>query len=72
MSTSYSTKSKKNRTEELSELMPQNIDAEEAVISVVANSPYGHPAPATLERLEDYGCIIRRTDLEGPVLYELG
>lgn len=47
------------------------VSPEEAVISVAENSPYGHPAPATLERLSDYGCIIRRTDLEGPVLYEL-
>jgi len=47
------------------------VSPEEAVISVVQNSPYGHPAPATIERLSDYGCIIRRTDLEGPVLYEL-
>ena len=47
------------------------VSPEEAVISVVENSPYGHPAPTTLERLTDYGCIIRRTDLEGPVLYEL-
>ena len=48
------------------------VSPEEAVISVAQNSPYGHPAPATIERLTDYGCIIRRTDLEGPVLYELG
>lgn len=48
------------------------VSPEEAVISVVANSPYGHPAPATLERLEDYGCIIRRTDHEGAIIYHLG
>lgn len=39
MSTSYSTKSKKNRNEELSELMPQNIDAEEAVLGAILVSP---------------------------------
>lgn len=47
------------------------VSPDEAVISVAENSPYGHPAPSTLERLTEYGCTIRRTDLEGPVLYEL-
>ena len=42
-----------------------------AVISVEENSRYGHPAPATLERLTSYGCEIRRTDLEGAIIYEL-
>ena len=45
------------------------VSPDEAVISVAENSPYGHPAPSTLERLTEYGCTIRRTDLEGPVLY---
>ncbi|MBP3265677.1 MAG: DNA internalization-related competence protein ComEC/Rec2 [Clostridiales bacterium] len=54
-----------------SSLFLEYVSPEEAVISVVANSPYGHPAPATLERLEDYGCIIRRTDHEGAILYLL-
>ena len=39
MSTSYSTKSKKSRNEELSELMPQSIDAEEAVLGAILVSP---------------------------------
>ena len=42
-----------------------------AVISVEENSRYGHPAPATLERLTAFGCEIRRTDLEGAIIYEL-
>ena len=54
-----------------SALFLQYVSPEEAVISVAANSPYGHPAPATLERLEDYGCTIRRTDLEGAIIYRL-
>ena len=41
-----------------------------AVISVGAHNFYGHPAPATLERLENYGCNIFRTDLEGAVVLE--
>ena len=48
------------------------VSPEEAVISVAQNSPYGHPAPATIERLTDYGCIIRRTDHEGAIIYHLG
>ena len=41
-----------------------------AVISVGANNLYGHPAPATLERLESYGCDVFRTDTEGAVVLE--
>ena len=46
------------------------VSPETAVISVVADSPYGHPAPDTLQRLEEYGCEIRRTDIEGAVIFE--
>ena len=41
-----------------------------AVISVGANNFYGHPAPATLERLGSYGCSVFRTDTEGAVVLE--
>ena len=41
-----------------------------AVISVGENNFYGHPAPATLERLEAYGCDVFRTDKEGAVVLE--
>ena len=41
-----------------------------AVISVGANNFYGHPAPATIERLESYGCNVFRTDREGAVVLE--
>ena len=41
-----------------------------AVISVGAHNFYGHPAPATLERLENAGCTIFRTDQEGAVVLE--
>ena len=37
-----------------------------AVISVGRNS-YGHPAPETLERLEEAGALVRRTDREGTI-----
>ena len=39
MSTSYSTKNKKNTNAEMSELMPQNIDAEEAILGAILVSP---------------------------------
>lgn len=39
-----------------------------AVISVGATNPYRHPSAATLQRLEKYGCEVRRTDLEGTII----
>jgi len=41
-----------------------------AVISCGRNNRYGHPAPPTLQRLEDASVKVRRTDLEGDVSYE--
>jgi competence protein ComEC len=38
-----------------------------AVISVGADNPYGHPAPATLAALDEHGVPVARTDLSGPV-----
>ena len=40
-----------------------------AVISVGATNPYRHPSAATLQRLEKYGCEVRRTDLEGTIIF---
>ncbi|HKT59567.1 MAG TPA: DNA internalization-related competence protein ComEC/Rec2, partial [Gemmatimonadales bacterium] len=37
-----------------------------AVISLGRND-YGHPAPATLERLEAHGIVVHRTDREGTI-----
>ncbi len=39
MSTSYSTKQKKNSNADLTQLMPQNIDAEEAILGAILVSP---------------------------------
>lgn len=44
------------------------INPKQAVISVGKNS-YGHPTPETLDLLNSYKVIIRRTDLEGEVKY---
>ncbi len=38
-----------------------------AVISVGVGNPYGHPAPATVERLRGAGAAVYRTDLDGTV-----
>ena len=37
-----------------------------AIISVGAHNFYGHPAPATLDRLNSYGCEVFRTDEANP------
>lgn len=42
---------------------------ETAIISVGADNSYGHPAQEVLDRLEEYGCTVYRTDLDGTVIY---
>jgi len=39
-----------------------------ALISVGRDNSYGHPDPEVLDRLEAFGCRIRRTDLEGTII----
>jgi len=41
-----------------------------AVISVGENNPYGHPGPATLEMLANYGIKVFRTDVDGNITFE--
>lgn len=38
------------------------------LISVGADNSYGHPAAETLERLENYGCTVYRTDKNGTII----
>ena len=40
-----------------------------AIISVGEDNSYGHPAEEVLLRLQSYGCIIYRTDLDGTIIY---
>lgn len=40
-----------------------------AVISVGEDNPFGHPAPETLQRLQEAGCVIYRTDRDGTVIF---
>ena len=42
-----------------------------AVISCGRNNRYGHPAAETLERLEEAGFMVYRTDLQGAVILDL-
>lgn len=39
------------------------------LISAGKNNRYGHPAPALLERLEQHGCYILRTDQCGSIIF---
>ena len=50
-----------------SEQLLQAVKPEIVCISVGAGNPYGHPAPALLERLSDFGCRVYRTDLQGTI-----
>lgn len=49
----------------------QAIRPQMAVISVGAKNTYGHPTPQTLERLEQVGAEINRTDTDGTVVITL-
>lgn len=42
---------------------------ENAIISVGEDNSYGHPAQEVLDRLEEYGCIVYRTDRDGTVIF---
>ena len=44
------------------------ISPSAAVISCGRNNPFGHPAQTVLDRLEDRGIEVRRTDKEGTVV----
>ena len=45
--------------------------AQEAVISVGVND-FGHPVPWVIGVLEESGAVVRRTDLEGTIVVDLG
>lgn len=42
-----------------------------AVISVGADNSYGHPNRSTLDRLNEIGAVVRRTDVNGAVTFEI-
>lgn len=41
---------------------------EVVIISVGAGNSYGHPTQETLDRLDLFGCLVYRTDLEGTII----
>ena len=51
-----------------SEALLQTVRPEIVCISAGRDNPYGHPAPELLNRLEDFGCQIYRTDLQGDIV----
>lgn len=44
-------------------------DPQYAIISVGAENNYGHPTDEVLQRLQDAGCIVYRTDQNGTIIY---
>jgi len=40
-----------------------------AMISVGEGNSYGHPSDEVLERLDQYGCMVYRTDLHGDIVF---
>ena len=38
-------------------------------ISVAEDNPYGHPADQTIDRIQEFGCTILRTDENGTVIF---
>jgi competence protein ComEC len=46
------------------------VDPDVAVISSGRSNPYGHPAPAVVQRYRDIGAAMYRTDQDGAVMME--
>ncbi len=43
------------------------VKPETVCISVGLDNPYGHPSPELLERLDQFGCTVYRTDVHGDI-----
>ncbi|HJI81141.1 MAG TPA: DNA internalization-related competence protein ComEC/Rec2 [Eggerthellaceae bacterium] len=54
--------------ESLSDTITSELSPDIALISVGENNRYGHPTNETLSCLENAGCIVARTDLNGDVI----
>ena len=46
----------------------REVKPETVLISVAQDNKYGHPSETVLQRLEQFGCQVRRTDLEGTII----
>ncbi|MGM9588951.1 MAG: DNA internalization-related competence protein ComEC/Rec2 [Faecousia sp.] len=51
----------------VSEELLQQVRPETVLISVGQDNLYGHPSPALLHRLEEFGCTVCRTDEQGTI-----
>ena len=51
-----------------SEELLQTVKPEVVLISVAKYNIYGQPAPALLQRLENFGCTVYRTDQNGTIM----
>ena len=51
-----------------SEELLRTVNPETVLISVAQDNKYGHPSETVLQRLEQFGCQVRRTDLEGTII----
>lgn len=47
----------------------QATSPEYVFVSAGKNNRFGHPAPALLNRLKEYGCLVYRTDLSGTIIF---
>ena len=52
-----------------SEELISAVEPEIVMISVGKDNSYGHPAPELLQRLQESGCTVYRTDLHGTIVY---
>lgn len=50
-----------------SEELLKAVTPETVLISAAQDNLFGHPAPALLQRLEEFGCTVFRTDLHGTI-----
>ena len=53
-----------------SEYLVSKTEPRYAVISCGKNNPYGHPVPWVVERWQDDGAAVYRTDLHGNIVVE--
>ena len=51
-----------------SEELLREVKPETVLISVAQDNKYDHPSETLLQRLEQFGCEVRRTDLEGTII----
>lgn len=51
-----------------SEILLEMLRPETAIISVSQYNSYGHPAAEVLQRLQEAGCLVYRTDLNGTII----